>query len=94
MSINLHLKAPNGEKYELWQTPTYITEMILTGDGNQNILQRYLLWVRYQGNAMFNANSKDPKAQEDSRERTLGHLRAVREFCECHGIENVMFYKL
>lgn len=60
MSMNLHC-----DEMDLWQTPTYITDMCMSFDNNgdpdggmDGVRKRYLIWVRSRLNGVWRDNEE------------------------------------
>lgn len=75
MSINLHC-----EEVELWQTPTWVTEMCLSvsnpadgvcDGGWRGVLHRYKIWVRMHSQGIWE-NQED---YEHEQARINAHLK-------------------
>jgi hypothetical protein len=80
MSMNLHCK-----EVELWQTPTYITNMCFyqfdrSRDGWRNILYRYLEWVKHFSDGVWESEEE----YNDMRERIKDHIIELNSFSELH----------
>ena len=72
MSMNLHLTAA-GETYPLWQTPTEVTDAILT---QKDPYQGYVRWVR-------NSRSWNWKSPLDVADYAA-HKRKLRAWLKAH----------
>ena len=84
MGMNLHC-----DETDLWQTPTYITDMCMSLDDNGNpdggmegVRKRYLMWVRGRLNGAW-------RTKEDYEIEEM----IVQEHCELvMALENPQFY--
>lgn len=73
MSMNLHC-----EEVELWQTPTYITNMCYSKEdgGWEGIRYRYIEWVKSHRNGVWENYEK----YEDMCEHVKGHLAELTSY--------------
>jgi len=92
MSMNLHATC-NGKPIELYQTPTYITRMVLVssegavaslkGKKARRALNSYIEWVLDPGYLVFNSNAE----HMDWLEICNHHIEEVRKFLDCPDLE-------
>lgn len=88
MSMNLNLRV-DGEVFNLYQTPTWVTYILITDDnGNQNwevtgdkakgVLFRYITWVNkeFVGNRYF-LSQKEKEESEDRRQTVKEHINKL-----------------
>ena len=83
MSLNLTLECTEtGVTQELWQTPTYITDMCLYPPDcpTLDIFRRYSYWVRSLTNGVW----KDPRDLDNRLHDIREHLKEVEQFLEKH----------
>lgn len=89
--MNLHC-----EKFDLWQTPTYITYMIYSNanGGYRGILYRYEQWILYQQQNTLNGRLSKSSAEEKAEltEIHMGHIRELKEAAKNNG--TLTFYIL
>ena len=82
MSMNLYLsEGEEGPAINLWQTPTFITEMCLSYDssgqpdgGMAGVMRRYQIWVRSQTNGVWNSTEE----LEGMRARVRAHIEEIQ----------------
>ena len=82
MSKNLHLtEGEEGPEINLWQTPTFITEMCLSYDstgqpdgGMTGVMRRYQIWVWSQTNGVWNSTEEF----EEMRARVQTHIEQIQ----------------
>ena len=87
MSMNLHLEAHKGAKFNLWQTPTFITDMCMSYNlkkrrpdgGMKGVLRRYIFWVVSHRNGSRTADEQR-LVEENIRE----HLHHLKHFIKTH----------
>ena len=85
MSMNLHVE----EEYDLlWQTPTYVTKMILCCSTWQAKLKAYEHWVNSHCTGVW----KNPQELKDQIAICDDHLKKVRKVAKKHG--QLTFYEM
>lgn len=94
MSMNLNLSI-EGQHYDLYQTPTFISEILMTtDDGNyrwmvrgkraQGVLQRYVLWAKGRVGREHYSNNRDWEA---NRELVNEHIEKLLKATEGKRLE-------
>ncbi len=97
MSMNLNLKV-NGNHVDLFQTPTYISYLLMTNDKGEQmyevkgkkakgVLRRYIFWLRDQRQRLVNS-CKNSEERENVSESYNSHITIVSN-CEK---EDLHFY--
>jgi len=84
MSMNLHCNV-----FEVRQTPSYITEMVLSYNkdavcdgGMEGVVRRYVAWCNYERQCRFSAAVNDPDEQSWIELDGNNHITALREAIE------------
>ena len=90
MSMNLQL-----EGFELWQTPTYITNMCMSLDhqgepdgGHDAVTKRYIFWVKQHTNGVWESD----KEYEMVKENVTSHIKELLSWRE--KMSNCKYYIL
>jgi len=90
MSMNLHGEF-DGRKFDFWQTPTYITYMIMTTVDESNLskiksaklgLKLYKIWAAKSGNIVVLKNKEDEQRHKEEVEITRSHFRELDSLIE------------
>ncbi len=83
MSLNLTLECrKTGVTFDLWQTPTYITDMCLCSSyaSTDDVAERYKIWVRSHKNGVC----KDKEDLDDMLSSIQSHLEDLDKFLQNH----------
>jgi len=87
MSLNLTLcEGEDGPDIELWQTPTFITQMCLSYDavtgqpdgGHEAVRKRYIFWVKSQLNGVYDT-PEDFESQQILVESHVTLVQSVKD---------------
>ena len=95
MSMNLHASCA-GKPIELYQTPTYITRMILVssngpvaclkGKQARRALHSYFAWLLYPKSQVFGSD-KEYEEFKNMLEVRKNHVKEVQKFLESPDLE-------
>lgn len=96
MSMNLGATCNDGRAIELYQTPTYITRMILVssdgpvaslkGKKARRALHSYIEWVLEEGSQVFDSDEEYSEYLERANIRRE-HARDIEKFLDCPDLE-------
>ena len=82
MNMNLTAEDADGCQVSLWETPTWVTKMILSENkcgnpdgGNAGVLRRYRIWVESHSQGVWT----DSEARENMIWKIQDHLRKLDE---------------